>query len=160
MSSKKKRIAIVIKVISLEFFVIIGLHLEIEFSRVAVPFNSTYSTEPTFTFKCPIIPIVSEIKHAHCCVLNYQSNPRSCAVTQLSRYLPWSAGTRVTIVRTLVPDKVALCDKFKFALTPSMFSYLDSSKIISHVFVTKYGPMVVIIYTPNLTSGQLLLSNI
>ena len=55
--------------------------MELDYSRVAVPFNSTYSSEPTFTFKCPIISIVSELGHAHCCVSSYQSNSRSCAST-------------------------------------------------------------------------------
>ena len=61
---------------------IIGwLHLELEWSRVAVPFNSTYSPKPTLISKCSIISIVSEWRHAHCCVSSYQINSRSSAST-------------------------------------------------------------------------------
>ena len=84
------------------------LHLKLWYSRVAVPFNTTYSP-PTFIFKS--YP-VSELRHAHCCVSSDQSNSRSCVgptrveVKVQGRYLPYSARTRVTIVRTLVPDEV------------------------------------------------------
>ena len=57
------------------------LHLELEYSRVAVPFNSTYSPKPTLMTSCPIISIVSELRHAHCCRSSYQSNSRSCLGT-------------------------------------------------------------------------------
>ena len=30
---------------------------------------------------CPIISIVSELRHAHCCMSSYQSNSRSCVGT-------------------------------------------------------------------------------
>ena len=53
----------------------------LEFSRVAAPFNSSYSSEPTLIFKCLIISIVSEFRRAYCCVSSYQSNSRSCAST-------------------------------------------------------------------------------
>ena len=91
------------------------LHLELEYSRVAVPFNSTYSPKPTLMTSCPIISIVSELRHAHCCMSSYQSNSRSCVGTtrvgvkvQMTQFIGSLLFTFVTIVRTLVPDEVAL----------------------------------------------------
>ena len=64
---------------------------------------------------CPIISIVSELRHAHCCMSSYQSNSRSCVGTtrvggQSSNDAIYEVATFtfVTIVRTLVPDEVAL----------------------------------------------------
>ena len=58
---------------------------------------------------CPIISIVSELRHAHCCVSSYQSNSWSSASTtrvggQIQNdAIYWVATfTLVTIVRTLV----------------------------------------------------------
>ena len=101
------------------------LHLELEYSRVAVTFNSTYSPEPIFSFKCQIISIVSELRHAHCCVSSdqLQSNLRSCLgptrlgvkvqVTQfnsLPSLFSWNWSYLLLYIRTLVPDEVAHCD--------------------------------------------------
>ena len=63
---------------------------------------------------CPIISIVSELRHAHCCVSRYQSNSRSSASTtrvggqSLNDAIYWVATfILATIVRSLVPDEVA-----------------------------------------------------
>ena len=56
------------------------LHLELKYSRIAVPFNSTYSQEPTFIYKCQFISIVSEFKHDTCYMISYRSNSQSCLV--------------------------------------------------------------------------------
>ena len=84
------------------------LHLELEHSRVAVPFNSPYISGITSIFKCPIISIVLELRHAHCCLSSYQSNSRPCLSTtrvgskfkrrNLNRHLP-SDGIGVAIVQ-------------------------------------------------------------
>ena len=63
---------------------------------------------------CPIISIVSELRHAHCCVSSYQSNSWSCLGTTRGRgqslndaIYQVATFILVTIVRTLVPDEVA-----------------------------------------------------
>ena len=88
------------------------LHLELRYSRVAFPFVSTYSQEPTLIFLMSNHFHRLRIKTS---ALSYQSNSRSCVgptrvrvkVQNLIRYLPCSAWTRVNIVRSLVPDEVA-----------------------------------------------------
>ena len=85
-------------------------HLELVYSRVTVQLNSTYSSQHNFSFKAEIFPsqqykdmrivvlVATKVTHGPAKVrlgVKYQ-------MTQFSRILPCSAGTRVTIGRTSV----------------------------------------------------------